>query len=168
MTFQSTREQLTGCSPSAKPCFREYREANKERRREYTVANRERIRTLHRDRYRLRNWGTADESGRPDKTVYRGVEHPNWRGDDICYNTAHKRTQYLRGKASEHRCVDCGSQAQQWAYQYTAGDRERTELMEDTRVGRARELAYSPDAEHYAAMCESCHIKFDKRERVSA
>lgn len=97
-----------------------------------------------------------------------GENSYKWKGDNVSYNTAHKRNQYLRGKASEYQCVDCGSQAQEWAYQYTAGDREMTEWIEDTRVGRARELAYSPDAEHYAAMCKSCHIKFDKRERVSA
>lgn len=121
--------------------------------------------------WRLRHWGTTDDGG----GVYRwtGKSHPGWRGDEIGYSAAHVRVYAARGKASEYACVDCSTTAAagsriEWSY---AGGcpRELFELALDSRNGKAREMAYSPDPSSYDARCVACHIKFDKtREAVSA
>lgn len=67
------------------------------------------------------------------------------------YRTAHRNVQKARGFARDHLCP-CGAVAQEWAYQFTAGDLE----LRDANGG-----VYSNNPEDYAAMCRPCHRKFD-------
>jgi hypothetical protein len=62
----------------------------------------------------------------------------------------HNRLEKTRGKASAHRCVACGNQAADWAYN-NAGSDERV-----SKWGR-----YSLNLDDYSPMCRSCHIKLD-------
>src|SRR5689334_18351390 len=68
------------------------------------------------------------------------------------YLSAHKAPVNLWGKASEHLCIDCGGQAQQWSYQHTSNDEKFCPLTG---------FVYSENPEDYAPRCVSCHRKFD-------
>lgn len=61
--------------------------------------------------------------------------------DDVSYRTAHERVWKARGKASEHRCVDCGGQAAEWSYRARTG--------------------YSVNPADYDPRCVSCHRRYD-------
>ncbi len=91
-----------------------------------------------------------------------GPTNPCWRGRDVAYSTAHSRVRSLRGRASNYGCEHCDNQADDWAYNHSDPD----ELISD-RAGSLG-MRYSPDPMAYISLCKSCHIKFDKRERVSA
>ena len=78
-----------------------------------------------------------------------------WRDrEDLTYDAAHDRVKRQRGRASEHSCGDCGSQAEDWAYQHQAS----APLADD--LGRP----YSEDVSDYAPMCRPCHRRFDMRQ----
>lgn len=81
----------------------------------------------------------------------RGPNHPNWKGTEITYHSAHHRLRRTRGPAKAQLCVDCGGGAQQWSYNGTADGDELTSEMGD----------YSPDPQHYDPRCIPCHKKFD-------
>lgn len=68
------------------------------------------------------------------------------------YDQVHHGLQWVFGPASQHLCISCGEQASDWAYQYTAGDKEQK-----SETGSP----YSDDLNHYAPMCRSCHRSFD-------
>lgn len=74
--------------------------------------------------------------------------------DNPTYLTAHYRVYAKYGKATLYTC-ECGSQAHEWAY---AGG------CDDERID-PRGRAYSPDPDHYVAMCRSCHRAYDRFER---
>lgn len=74
---------------------------------------------------------------RPDRT---GPNNPHWRGDDISYRTAHDRVTRQRGKASEHRCVDCGRQARHWSYDGT----DPNELSKPSAYGSIKRWSADP------------------------
>lgn len=84
---------------------------------------------------------------------YRGKDmHAPPKGT-LCGNkAAHKRVKTLWGKAVEHLCVQCGDQAQDWAYDGTDPD----DLPDDV-YGR-----YSLYPEFYMPMCRPCHMRHDK------
>lgn len=67
------------------------------------------------------------------------------------YDAIHKRLRKERGPARNFECVECGNQANHWAYQHTAGDNEQ----------RTHGLPFSSNVEDYAAMCAKCHRKLD-------
>lgn len=75
----------------------------------------------------------------------------NHRSSSSGYGAAHWRCQADRGPARAHRCVDCGSQAQQWSYNHD----DPNEMTDHTG------LPYSLDPDHYRPRCISCHKKFD-------
>ena len=76
------------------------------------------------------------------------------RSASVSYRTTHKRIESTRGAATDHLCVDCGRQAQEWSYDQ-ADPNELTET-----VGRY-EVTYSPDPAHYDPRCVPCHRVFD-------
>lgn len=77
------------------------------------------------------------------------------------YVTAHRWIWDTKGKASEHECVQCGAEGQDWAYD---GEDPMEVVAQFTHKG----LAYSLNPDHYQPMCKPCHGAFDaemKRNR---
>lgn len=71
-----------------------------------------------------------------------GARNTQWRGDSAGYQACHARVVSKRGKASGWLCaMECGRRAQDWA----------------NLTGNY------PDPDDFAAMCRSCHRKFDRR-----
>jgi hypothetical protein len=68
----------------------------------------------------------------------------------VTYSTVHSRLRKLRGVAAEQVCSNCGKQAYAWAYMHDCED----ELIVAGRI-------YCLHIEHYSAMCDPCHKKFD-------
>lgn len=86
-----------------------------------------------------------------------GPDHPAYVADeDAGYSVAHARVRKARGKASDHLCVDCGKQANEWSYVGGAPN-ERV----DSYGGKM--LPYTTNPAYYVARCHSCHVRFDKR-----
>lgn len=88
---------------------------------------------------------------RPD---LRGDEHPTWKGTDVGYVGIHARVRRTYGKASEHMCVQCEAQADDWAYDHLDPD-------ERIYVKNGHQMPYSTTVEHYQPMCKQCHREFD-------
>lgn len=91
--------------------------------------------------------GVTNHIGRPPKGGVTG------------YAGTHRNVKRLRGPASDHTCIECGEQAQEWAYMGGGGDWELT-----TRPDLRREhpgLKYSLDPDHYEPMCKRCHRRKD-------
>lgn len=99
------------------------------------------LRLCYMHRARLKRTGTTDPWRGPNRS---------WRGDDIGYWSAHGRARTAKGPAKEHRCVACGEQAAEWAYDH-ADPNARIERLQ----------VFSPDPEHYLPLCVSCHRRFD-------
>lgn len=72
------------------------------------------------------------------------------------YAAAHRRVKVLRGSASMHMCVDCGSQADDWSY-----SNADPEALTNTEGRRNAGLPYSLDPDHYSPRCKACHKIFD-------
>jgi hypothetical protein len=72
------------------------------------------------------------------------------------YKTCHNRVKSLRGRASDHTCVDCQGQANDWSYIGGASDE-----MFSPKAG-----AYSGNPAFYAARCKPCHTSFDRASRM--
>jgi hypothetical protein len=72
----------------------------------------------------------------------------------VTYKAIHKRLRRLRGRASDHACVGCGGQAQEWSY-------DHNDLNEVQGVHRGRPVAVSDDPMHYQPRCSSCHRYYD-------
>jgi NUMOD3 motif len=71
------------------------------------------------------------------------------------YVRRHKYVQKVRGKASEKKCAHCGKPAKHWAYAHCG-------LGESAvSVGIDPWNPWSP-----IALCESCHVRYDSRERI--
>jgi hypothetical protein len=73
------------------------------------------------------------------------------------YETMHRRVRSERGPASNHPCVDCDEQAQDWSY-----DNQDPDELFDLRIG----CAFSLDTAHYQPRCKLCHAEFDLAERI--
>ena len=93
---------------------------------------------------------------RPIKRDQRGSMNSTWRGDLVGYGGAHRRVQYVRGKASAHSCVDCAERASEWSY---AGACPR-EVADD------RGRRFSPDPYRYEPRCVPCHRAHDASRRL--
>lgn len=83
---------------------------------------------------------------------------PFWKGDSITYAGAHDRVRAHRGRASDHRCVDCSSAAYHWSYD--GGSAKE-------RIGKEGK-PYSPDPDDYSPRCVPCHSAYDNELRRSA
>ena len=99
--------------------------------------------------------------GHPLRPLHRltGEDHPTWRGDEASYAAIHQRLVVRRGKASEHSCIDCGSQAAEWSYNH-ADPNELTCSM--VQRGKERVIAYSSSVEFYEPRCKACHTTLDR------
>lgn len=79
------------------------------------------------------------------------------RGEGLIgYVAAHKRVYRERGRAADNPCTDCGQPATQWSYDYTAGEHELAQCMDDVW------LYFSPNPDHYQARCLPCHVHHDE------
>ena len=77
------------------------------------------------------------------------------RQEVVQYDSAHGRLRTDRGKASDHRCVDCGSAAQHWSYNHDDPDE-----LTSTR-GPSFGLQYSLKQDSYSPRCVPCHKTYD-------
>ena len=102
---------------------------------------------------RMRDHGSLEL---PEPTVYYGSEHPAWKGSEVTYPPAHTRVVRARGSASLHICINCGGQAQDWAY-----DHDDFNELTCAKTGRL----YSGDVEHYRPLCRPCHKRIDNAAR---
>ena len=75
---------------------------------------------------------------------------------DVGYKRAHARVKEQKGTASSKKCVKCGAQAAEWAYD---GDSHGYNEVLPTNH---KSLPYSTSASHYKAMCLSCHRGTDR------
>lgn len=94
-------------------------------------------------RLRLDRHGSTDHVS--DRT---GPTHPRWAGDSAGYIAVHGRIHRRRGHANTHACVQCGEQADEWAYDHSDPNERR-----DDPLGRP----YSTDPQRYEPLCFSCH-----------
>lgn len=78
----------------------------------------------------------------------RSVPHPD------SYSAVRQRIRRERGPASALACMDCGTGARDWSYDYSDPD-ERTDP--------ARGYRYSTDVARYVARCRSCHRRATRR-----
>lgn len=81
---------------------------------------------------------------------------------ECTYSAAHNRVRNRRGKASEHRCIECGNQAEEWSYRGGAPSEQRGTR---TRHRHARtntvRTAWCGDPNYYDPMCQACHAARD-------
>lgn len=98
-----------------------------------------------------RRWKKSGDVGSPD---VRQVGS----GDDVGYNTAHRRVAEAKGAASQHDCINCGGHAREWAYDHADPD-ARIASPGNPRIAG---MPYSLSVDHYQPMCKSCHKAFDK------
>ena len=75
---------------------------------------------------------------------------------DCTYTAAHRRCWREWGRAADHPCVDCQTQAREWAYDGT----DPTELCGEDEYGPGR--VYSRFPEFYMPLCRQCHVTRDK------
>lgn len=99
--------------------------------------------------YRLRMNGDPLQTRPPGAQA--GSDHHLWQGASITYRGLHLRLNRRRGRARTHRCVDCGQQAEHWAYNH----KDPNPIVDDK--GRT----YSPDIHHYDPRCVTCHHAYD-------
>lgn len=102
------------------------------------------------------HWQRWYRNGDPEivlPTVRVGADHALWT-DVPKYSAVHRRLRSYRGPAKGFACVDCGRQAEQWAY-----DHADPEEMADQVGGSV--VPYSLDMDHYQPMCIPCHKRFD-------
>ena len=115
---------------------------------------------------RARGWCTRHycrwrKHGDPLVGGIAGANNPRWSGDEVTYSGMHIRVNRLRGKASDHLCVDCGSQAHHWSYDHTDPN---PRFVHKVFKGPRKLVAYSTDHERYQPRCRSCHQAFDREQ----
>ena len=93
---------------------------------------------------------------RADVPVGRAAPPDRW----CTYLQAHKRVSYFRGAAQKHQCIDCGSQAREWAYRGGAAH-------EFTGTHGGSRLRWSGDPADYDPRCVKCHRGHDKAIRFT-
>jgi hypothetical protein len=89
-----------------------------------------------------------------------GESSPHWSGDDVGYYGAHHRVREARGKATDHRCTDCGAPASRWSLSWR---RVPLHLLRWGQGGVGRHLPYSLDLTDYDPRCPSCAATYDLR-----
>jgi choline dehydrogenase-like flavoprotein len=99
--------------------------------------------------HRLR-WHRSGDPGRAES---------QYGSDGVGYSAAHWRVYAQRGRASEYRCVHCGSQAEDWAYDHCDPHAKRDDVD-----GRP----YSLDPLRYLPLCSQCHTRFDRSIAIQA
>jgi hypothetical protein len=102
----------------------------------------------HKHQLRVARHGTLQCVG-----VYNslaGELNHNWVGDDVGYGGLHARVRIAFGRANDNKCVWCGSQAAQWAYDHTCPNEKQSDIG-----------PYSVDLAKYQPMCRPCHATMD-------
>lgn len=95
------------------------------------------------------HWQRQRRTGHAGPPEVRGPDHTPG------YAAAHHRVWGARGPAREHHCIECGTEAQDWAYDHT----DPAELTSPSGS------AYSLDPAHYRPMCRADHARFDNEHR---
>jgi len=91
--------------------------------------------------------------------VRRGPRSPLWvPRERLDYDTLHERLKQQRGKASKQLCIECGEQADQWAYQHTDPDPLVSPLG----------CLFTDDLDAYSPMCRTCHRRLDRHHSMLA
>jgi len=75
----------------------------------------------------------------------------------MSYEGVHVRLRNRWGRATLHRCVDCGERAEHWAFSYFRASM----CLVDSRGQR-----YSNDPDDYDARCRKCHRTYDNRAQA--
>src|SRR5690606_12818693 len=78
---------------------------------------------------------------------------------DLTYYGAHGRVKMQLGPANLNPCIECGLDAEEWAYDGT-DPTERTGA-----VGQGWKVTYSVWPEFYKPMCKACHRTHDAAKR---
>jgi hypothetical protein len=83
---------------------------------------------------------------------------------ECSYTAAHKRVARHRGFASEHLCVGCGKQAEEWSYRGGSGF-EQTGLRPQRKNGQTIYLnsVWSSYIGDYDPRCIECHKEYDAK-----
>jgi hypothetical protein len=87
------------------------------------------------------------------------VSDPSWRGGAEMYGSARARLRKQRGRAQEHRCVECGEPADVYVYK----PRRNAQTYIDPRG-----TPFSLDVRDYAPMCNADAAAFRKKRRAKA
>lgn len=83
---------------------------------------------------------------RKGQTVTCGNRKAHPHGIERHYNTVHQHLREAKGKAEQHRCVDCGLRAKDWSHIHD------TDPM---------------DIECYEPRCRMCHSQYDRAIRTA-
>jgi len=78
--------------------------------------------------------------------------------NNVSYWGMHSRLKMNKGSASDHACIDCGSQANDWTWVGTCPDT----FYGTAKSGRPSLNPYCLHFEHYEPRCTACHMLFDK------
>lgn len=76
------------------------------------------------------------------------------------WNAIHTRLKTLWGSASQYRCITCGHQAHEWAYDGTDPEQRLGDPL-GSRKKRITRSWFSPWPEFYAPLCRYCHRSRD-------
>lgn len=80
---------------------------------------------------------------------------PAARVENPSYETVHTRLTREKGAAKSQPCFECGKKAENWSYDHQDPDEV---FSEDGKP-------YSKKAEHYQALCVTCHRHRDRSEK---
>lgn len=80
----------------------------------------------------------------------------------ISYRGAHHRVRRMRGKATQHRCVDCGERARDWSYNHRGQHEFVAVVIQKSGTYR---VTYSGDPADFEPRCRPCHRKHDRIRR---
>lgn len=80
------------------------------------------------------------------------------------FTAAHVRVRTLWGPASRYRCIECGENAKDWAYDGT----DPAEILGPGKgSGSGSLMRYSLYPEFYMPMCRKCHVTMDRRKMAA-
>jgi len=78
----------------------------------------------------------------------------------LSYNGAHQRVRRVKGRASQHACVDGrGRMARHWSYNH----QDPKQLW---AIVTGFEVPYSTNPDFYEPRCYQCHHSFDKEHKA--
>lgn len=91
---------------------------------------------------RLAGRTQTKEHKEKNRQAHLGYKNSNWIDGRDWYKTIHSYIIRYKGKASNHKCIDCSKQAFDWS---------NIDHM------------YSNNLNDYQPRCRSCHVIFDKQ-----
>lgn len=107
--------------------------------------------------YRKQRYGDPYRDGPGAHTGRKRTENPG-------YDCVHRRLSRERGPARDHKCAECGRQAEEWAYMGGCPN-------EQVQITRGSALRFSADPNRYRPLCRKCHRPEDDsvtRNRTTA